>query len=316
MNGKTNINDLAREKYLSRKPLAPEEETIIQKDLNSPEFADFGKDTGLPLLLPEKYSAESTYTIIEKRIGKHTYWRYWQIAASIALLLGVSWFALLRPSPVRQLTASTGYGETKEVVLPDHSIVVLNALSTLSYPERFSKKERLVNLDGEGYFKVQKDSRKPFKVQTGEMEVEVLGTVFNIQSYNNEEIIEISLLKGSIAVHYGTNQQILKPGETACYNKKSFSLETVSENLTAIGQWQQGILVFDNIPLDEILKTLERQYPVHFELNDNELKQLRMTARFTSDESIENIMEVLGSSAGFAYKKQGDRIVIKKTDEI
>jgi ferric-dicitrate binding protein FerR (iron transport regulator) len=308
-------NDLSREKYLAGKSLHPEEEAIIQKDLDSPEFTGFRQDTGRSLLLPEAYSAESTYTIVKKRIGieisKRTVWRYWPIAASIALLLGFAWFTLLRQSSLaQQLTASTGYGETMEIILPDSSVVVLNALSTLSYPEQFANKERLRSLNGEAYFKIRKGVGKPFKVQTGGIEVEVLGTVFNIQSYDNEEVIETSLLEGSVAVHYGENLQILKPGEMAQYNKVSSSLETVSENLTEIIQWQQGILAFENTPLAEILKTLERQYKVQFELNDENLQQLKITARFTSDETIEDIINILSSSAGFTTKKQKGKIII------
>jgi ferric-dicitrate binding protein FerR (iron transport regulator) len=315
MKEKTDIKDRAREKYLSRKPLDPEEEVIIQNDLDSPEFADFSRDTGLPLLLPEKYSAESTFSIIEKRIGKIIHkrmvWKYGQVAASIALLLGFSWIVWFLQSPVNQLTASTGYGETKEIVLPDHSVVVLNALSTLSYPERFSKEERLINLKGEGYFKVQKDSGKPFKVQTDGMAVEVLGTVFNIQSYDNEEIIKTSLLEGSVAVQSGANRQILKPGETAYYNKASSLFEIRRENLSSITQWQQGILVFDNTPLSGIFKTLERQYPVQFNWRNTDLQQLRITAQFTTDESIGEIVAILSSSAGFSYVKQGNKYSIR-----
>jgi ferric-dicitrate binding protein FerR (iron transport regulator) len=313
---KINKNDKAREKYLAHKPLHPEEEAIIQKDLDSPEFIDFKQDVNPPLLLPETYSAESTYALIEKRTGKminkRTVWRYWPVVASIALLLGFAWFALLRQSPTQQLTASTGYGETMEIVLPDSSVVVLNSLSTLSYPARFTNKERFINLSGEAYFKVRKDAGKPFRVQTGGIEVEVLGTIFNIQSYDNEDLIETSLFEGSVAVHYGENEQILKPEEIAFYNKVSSSLKTESGNIAKIIQWQQGILAFENTPLSKILKTLERQYKVQFELNNADLQQLKITARFTSDETIEDIVSILSSSAGFTTQKQQGKIMIIK----
>jgi ferric-dicitrate binding protein FerR (iron transport regulator) len=304
-------NNKAREKYLSRKPLNPKEKAFIDSELNSPEFTGFKQEDGQPLLLPETYSAESAYSLIDRRIVKNSRgqaaWKYWTAAASIALLIGLACFAVFYSKPVAQLTASTGYGETMEVILPDSSTVVLNALSSLSYPSRFAGKERLINLNGEGYFKVRKDVQKPFKVQTGGLSVEVLGTTFNVQSYDNEEIIETALFEGSVAVYSGESRQMLKPGETAYYNKVSSSFQIKQEDVSAVIQWQKGILLFDNIPLKEIFKTLERQYNVQLDWKDADLQQLKITARFTSDESIGDIIEILSGSAGFTYEKQGKK---------
>ncbi len=321
MKENTNRIDSAREKYLSSfRPLTPEEEATIHKDLSSPEFSTFKNNTKEKLILPERYSNDTTYQKIQQRIDyttqqyKRRYlFRHWATAASIALLLGIGgyFFYNLRNQSPRELLATTAYGEIREIVLPDSSVVVLNALSSLSYPKHFGKEKREVTLQGEGYFKIRKDHRRPFTVKAGAIGVEVLGTTFNIQSYSNEDKIETALVEGSVAIHFGNRQQRLRPGEIASYDKSTASLQVEKSDLSGITQWKLGIWAFEDCPLEDILRALERKENVRFTLKDPLLKTQIITARFVHQESVTEILDVLSRSINFTYDRQGNDIIIK-----
>lgn len=147
-------------------------------------------------------------------------------------------------------TMSTPRGGQYQLILPDESKVWLNAESSITYPIAFSKDERRVKITGEVYFEVAKDRKKPFRVVTNDMEVEVLGTHFNVKAYADEGPTKTSLLEGSVKI----NQQILKPGQ-AFVNGRIVP--------TDIGQdvaWKNGIFNFNNQNLAQVMLQLARWY--------------------------------------------------------
>ena len=150
-----------------------------------------------------RFSATDSYPKLEKRLKSHTRHltliRTFSAAAAVALLCLSVWTAYLYMQPAAIQTVST-LAETRTVRLPDGSSVMLNHYSSLSYPEKFKSDKREVELNGEAYFEISKDKKHPFIVQTETMDIQVLGTHFNVDAYQNNPDVKTTLLSGSVAV--------------------------------------------------------------------------------------------------------------------
>jgi len=164
---------------------------------------------------------------------------------------------------VAQNTISTPKGGQYQLILPDGTKVYLNAASTLSYPTAFQGKERLVTLNGEAYFEVAKNKRLPFKVQSRQQTVEVLGTHFNVNSYADESAIRTTLLEGAVKVSAGSNTQVIRPGQQAILNKNTADrIMTAEVNTDQVVAWKNGVFSFENEDLRSVMRQISRWYDV------------------------------------------------------
>ncbi len=309
-----NKTQTARQKYLQRQLLSEKEQKCIDKDLSGNDFRFFmSADTSF--ILPDQYRAESTYRLIEKRmnpdgLARHrTLIQYIGYAAAVMILAFLS--TILYNNYIKQpriVYATTSYGEKKEVILPDGSIVILNSMSSIAYPEKMNRQTREVQLQGEAYFEVAKNAHQAFIVKINNMEVKVLGTRFNIHAYENQDYIATTLFEGIVSVSaHGQSAYKLKPGEQAIYRKESEKFETREiKDINDEDAWRHNVLAFDNRTLSEILNTLSREYNVTFEMDNEELKRLKITARFRSEESVDKALEILGESAAFTHTRHGN----------
>ena len=167
-----------------------------------------------------RFSAASSYPQLEKKLNfrnRRLYLtRTFAAAAAVVLLCLSVWTAYLYMQPATIQTVST-LAETRTVRLPDGTSVTLNHYSSLSYPERFKSDNREVELSGEAYFEVSKDPKHPFIVQTETIDVQVLGTHFNVDAYPDNPDVKTTLLTGSVAVSNKNNsvRMVLKPNEVA-----------------------------------------------------------------------------------------------------
>ena len=159
-------------------------------------------------------------------------------------------------------TISTPRGGQYLLILADGSKVWLNAASSLRFPASFSGKERKVELLGEAYFEVAKNAAMPFKVKTNGMEVEVLGTHFNINSYEDESAIRTTLLEGSIKINNHGNSSLLKPGEQAALNKKGEIKIINHANVEEAIAWKEGKFQFDKADIHAVMRQIARWYDV------------------------------------------------------
>jgi len=310
-----NKTQAARQKYLQALPLSPQEQAQIKKDLLGEDFCFFQSDD-TTFILPEKYSAETTYRLIEERIKpdvqikRRAVIKYISYAAAIVVIALLSTFGIHYYNTQQSATlfVSTSYGEKKEVVLPDGSTVMLNSLSSIAYPKKMNGKTREVALQGEGYFDVAKNPDKTFIVKVDDIEVRVLGTKFNVNAYEDRESITTTLFEGIVSVGINNEQaRKLQPGEQAVFARNAKELEIHQlKDIVTEEAWRNNILVFDNEALADILNTLSREYKVAFNIDNDELKQLRITGRFSSAESIDDVLTVLGESAGFGFAKRGN----------
>lgn len=163
-------------------------------------------------------------------------------------------------SNIQYNIVATTYSEHKKVVLPDGSIVTLNSCSKLRYPSKFSGEERQIELEGEGHFDVAGNESKPFLVKMEDFSVKVLGTVFDVKSYLNDEVLAVEVESGKVQVNLPEAMMRLTANERMTINKKSgeFIKNTVEQ--TKFAPWRFGELHFINAPISDVAKELERCY--------------------------------------------------------
>lgn len=186
-------------------------------------------------------------------------------------------------------------GEIRTIVLPDSSVIKVNSGSVLIYPEQFGKK-RDVFLNGEAYFHVARDESKPFIVKTTDMDVEVLGTVFNISSYADDEFSSATLESGSVNVLFKSKDKgsmLLHPNEQVSYNREKGTVEKNQVKMANVIAWTQGNLVIQSMSMDEIARIIERKFALTVNLNAQKYKNERITMKATHGESITDFMNIL-----------------------
>ena len=202
-------------------------------------------------------------------------------------------------------------GDKATVVLPDGTDVILNSASQLSYLRDFGKNERRVQLDGEGYFQVAHDTRRTFIVQVGELEVKVLGTVFNVCAYNNEQDVTVVLLEGKVSVQTPSSSLIMKPGEKMNYNKSTHKLTTEKVYPEDYVTWTKGSLYFQNESLDNIMKALSRAYDVTIRIDSPRIAEERFTGTIPGG-GIQNALNIIMLTSPFRYEVKDSVIVLKE----
>lgn len=263
-----------------------------------------------------RFSAAAGYPELEKKLKSHTrrltLIRTFSAAAAVLLLCLSTWTVYLYMQPVSIETVST-LAETRTVHLPDGSTVTLNHYSSISYPEKFKSGNREVELNGEAYFEVSKDKKHPFIVQTETIDVQVLGTHFNVDAYRDNPDVRTTLLTGSVAVSNKNNsvRMVLKPNEIAIYNKVEQKLTRKAlENAKNEISWRHGEFIFDDLPLQEIVRELSNSFGTSIRISDTALQDYRITARFRNGEDLKTILSVLHNAGYFDYSQNDKQIII------
>lgn len=207
---------------------------------------------------------------------------------------------------VRMLEVRTNPGVVSMFNLPDGSRVWLNSASSLKYPSDFVADSREVELEGQGYFEVTHDASQPFIVHAGqEYEVEVLGTTFNVVAYADDDLIETTLVEGSVNVHVQSvgGQELsrrIKPNEKATFTKTTRKLDVEAVNTDHETAWKNGEIIFRNHPMSQVLKVLSRHYHVKFMVKDSVVLNSIITAKF-KNEQLPQVMEYLRLASGIKY---------------
>lgn len=158
-------------------------------------------------------------------------------------------------------TLTVPRGGRYQVVLPDGSKVWLNAGSSLTYPTVFTGKERRVRASGEAYFSVTHDATKPFHVDVDGLDIQVLGTEFNVDAYKEEGSVKTTLLKGSVQLTSGNHSVKIKPGEQAVQVKGALTVTDSVDTEEIIG-WKEGLFTFRDEPIEKIMQQVGRWYNV------------------------------------------------------
>ncbi|MCF0178378.1 MAG: FecR domain-containing protein [Bacteroidales bacterium] len=204
----------------------------------------------------------------------------------------------------RMAVTETSLGENASVTLSDGTFVQLNSLSRLEYPEEFDGEKRVVKLYGEAYFDVAK-SDIPFIVETANMEVEVLGTLFNLSAYAGEES-SATLVSGSVKVSAAGQESILKPSQQAFVNPSEMLLRVQEVDTRLFTSWRDGKIIFKDKPLEHILTKLSHWYDFSATFDSEEIKQIRFGCSVNRYDDIESFVELLVETGRVKVKKEGN----------
>ncbi|NJN26618.1 MAG: DUF4974 domain-containing protein [Cyclobacteriaceae bacterium] len=247
----------------------------------------------------------------QKRKRTRYFLRY-AATLAFAILSGVVLFFTFNQNDVSEPVAQNDewvikknpWGQKSTIFLSDGSEVVLNVGSTLRYLEDFSDNERILYLDGEAFFTVSKDSLRPFRVFSGELMTEALGTAFNVKAYPEERNISIALESGRVQITplKGKNTPVtLEPGLKMDYDEENEKLRVTSFDSREIISWKSGIIYFKNANEQQVFSKLEKWYGVNFQVNDLPGdKKWSYTAEFTN-KSLENVLRSIGFSMNFNF---------------
>ncbi len=322
------INRLDRvlKRYIEGKSSAEEIRMIedwLNSDWKKSEQWDNMDGASRNKLLADLYD-EVQQTIHSRRkvvsLNHSSRWRMiGSIAATVLLVCGLyfTWPSLIdmiAPAAYKQVSVSAG--KMKKLVLADGTQLWLNSGSRLTYPERFNRKSREVYLDGEAYFEVSHQASRPFIVHTGQLETKVLGTVFNITAYGNRKDVKVVLLSGKVEVRKTETESesglILLPKQAATYQKNGGSLVKTDERYTGqYSGWKEGKLIFNDTPMTEVLERLSISYNMKFEVENEKLKNCKITGTFSTHQKPEEIIKSIAISIGGKYLKVSDRIIIQ-----
>jgi ferric-dicitrate binding protein FerR (iron transport regulator) len=210
------------------------------------------------------------------------------------------------------------YGKRSRVTLPDNTIVWLNSGSKLIYPVRFTADKREVFLEGEAIFEVSRNEEHPFFVLTNQLDVKVLGTVFNLSAYNDDKTVKTVLETGSVELRYKSNflglqlKKEMIPGTMAVYDPSEKSIVQTKVNTENHTSWKDGYFIFDQQSLEGIAKKLSRYYNVPIEFEDPELASETFTGYLDLRESAMNVMYMISEIVDIEAIQENNKISIRK----
>lgn len=258
--------------------------------------------------------------------------RWWKIAAAVLLLVTGVGIWMLLPRADRQLALDTKDGIRKKVLLEDGTQVWLNVSSHLTYPANIGSGQREVYLKGEAFFAVAKKDRQPFVIHTADLNVQVLGTRFNVKAYEGDGSIETTLVEGRVAVSRNGNSLVLMPGEKAILKKKTSTtnemvmngrivdwgdvlliVEKVTPNVSSqkVSElvWMDDRLEFKDKSFPELVRLMSRWYDRKIILTDTFPTDYKFKGTFKK-ETITAALKALQVTADFNYTVKGDTIYI------
>ena len=204
-------------------------------------------------------------------------------------------------------------GKNYELKLIDGTEVELNSNSTFTFNNATTTNERNVALTGEAFFDVAKDKNRPFKVQSSDMLVEVLGTEFNISNYQNQKYTSAALVEGSIKVSNPQNEsQIIKPGYQVKLYRNQNAIEVSAANVQTITAWTTGRMIFTNEKLENLLPKLNQWFNVEFKIEGEAINNFKFTGTLKRDNDLNHFLQMLEYTEGINYTIENNEVTLIK----
>ena len=260
----------------------------------------------------EKEMQTQAILTVEPRWKKYT-----RIAATIlipVLMAGLAYYYTESSSykNSKDMYINVEMGQKANMTLPDGTQVWLNSAGSLSYSNSYNKKDRVVYLQGEAFFEVSKDKKRPFKVMVNELTVEVLGTSFNVKAYPEDDQISTTLIEGHLKVSDNKESCILYPNEKIIFNKQSHSFtKTTLMDAERSCSWKNNELAFEQEPLEEIAKILERMYNIKIIFTSEDLKKIRFSGKVKNN-NLESVLQLVSLTSPIQYSIKDSVIVIEE----
>lgn len=268
----------------------------------------------LPALSMEKLQQKIASQ--HKQAGRKQLWKYaLPLAASITLLLSLS-IHYLRPKAatpnVEYYTYLTNDNKT-DLTMDDGTKIVLNKHSRLTYSSDYGIARRSIQLEGEAFFEVEKDTLRPFCVETGNTSITVLGTVFNVKNEIGSDEIAATLIEGSICFNAQEQKVILKPGQQLTFNETTKDIGVKPVDTDKYTSWKCGLLKYKSIPFAELIAELKHIYKVDIRIENQRLVDpgIVVSGTFSEEQNIEEILTVIANSLPFRWKKQDEVYYIR-----
>ena len=243
-----------------------------------------------------------------------------KIAAAVIITLSVSWMVLshnnkkqIDDSQQAMLmnTITVPAGQTVSMTLADGTKIWLNARTTLKYPSVFTGDRREIILDGEGFFDVTHDPKRPFTVHTSKYTIQALGTQFNVEAYSQNADFNASLLDGSVRITSITDTAqtvILLPNTLARLHEGRLIYETISD--FDHFRWREGLISFKNMPFEELMERFEKCYGIKIVVQNNSVNNYKPTGKFRKSDGIDYALRVLQRNFRFRFERDEEDHVI------
>lgn len=294
----------------------PEEEVLIM------DWAESSPDNYRKYLLERKmwnalllnYEGTNKWTTETPQKGKKiNLWKAISVAASLALLISLSWIQFGIEKPKEGLQAVlVPPGQRVQLILEDGTKVWLNAKSTFTYPTSFGSGIREVSLDGEGFFEVTKNEKKPFVVKTKKYNIKVIGTTFNVYAYSHDASkFETSLLNGSVDVTASSdisNHITLKTKEKAS-EKDGFLHKGTINNLDRF-RWKDGLICLDDEPFESLMRKFSIYYDIQIKIENPKVLDYRCTGKFRQNDGVEYALKVIQKDLKFTYIRNNESNIV------
>lgn len=327
------MNEDILNRYLSNKATSAEVDEVlnwIEESKDNAEMFAAKKTAWVFDHLPNKRASDSVYDEFKRRKRPRANKDLFiQIAAILVIpisILSVIQYVVYSKAekPLKQIETinlpaqhesvaayTTHSGVKGKVVLPDGSTVWLNSCSNLKCPAKFDSTSRVVELTGEGYFKVRHNPGWPLYVKTSKgIVVKVTGTEFNLSTYEDDNALKLTLVSGSVTLvresdnhvfYIKQNEEIIIPDDDGDSDIKNLA------NLRLNTSWKEGYLVFENTPMTEVIKKIERWYGVSITIDNPIIQEFNITANFKS-ESVMQVLELLQITSNIEHEVNGNRV--------
>jgi len=213
---------------------------------------------------------------------------------------------------IQQLnTLATPAGGKFSLILSDGSKVWLNASSSIKFPVAFARDSRRVEVVGEAYFEIEKDTTRPFYVKNGSSEIKVLGTHFNVMAYPDEYRSELTLLEGAVQFSKDGHTELLKPGKQILFAESNSQTKQVDANIEEVMAWRNDLFVFNNTSIDEIMKELVRWYDVKIKY-EGEKPDISFTGIIPRNANVSKVLKALELTGDVAFGIENKVITCEK----
>ncbi len=206
-------------------------------------------------------------------------------------------------------TIHTPVGENYRLVLSDGTKVWLNATSSLKFPVVFTGSHRTVELTGEGYFEVAPDKTKPFTVVANKMNVDVVGTQFNVSAYTNDHKVTTSLIEGLVDVRASGKSIRLVPGQQAFLNSQTSSLKTMPFEVADVLAWKNGYFVFRNESIEDIMKKVSRWYNIDV-VYKGDIAKAKFGGKYLKSSPFTELLTSLELTGSVHFNVEGRRVTV------
>jgi ferric-dicitrate binding protein FerR (iron transport regulator) len=213
-----------------------------------------------------------------------------------------------KPTEVLYNTLATPRGGQYQLVLPDGSKVWLNAASSIRYPTAFAGKERKIEITGEAYFEVAKNTGVPFIVSTNGMDVKVLGTRFNVNAYDDEATIRTTLLEGAVLVTKDAATAILKPGQQSRLTKSGVINVINDTDIEEAVAWKNGLFSFKSADIKTVMRQIARWYDVEVVYEKEVQEQFHTEINRNTNAS--KVFKILETTGGVHFRIEGKKVTV------